>query len=188
MLPLVPQLATRLSLLGLGCRCLYEGVMIGVVRCGVVIRGELEGLGGSVLGRASQNPGLGSQAKGGGEFSLRTFLRYILNLVRFAWGTVHALTWLALLLQSTKHSPRIHQRAHMKMVLSHLGQSDKHFPAKSCLQSLLSFIKKIGDGGGILDDVISSGFVGFPFLSRLVVILAGAVSYGTVTFRKKLGF
>ena len=84
MLPLVPQLATRLSLLGLGCRCLYEGVMIGVVRCGVVIRGELEGLGGSVLGRASQNPGLGSQAKEEGEFSLQTFLRYFLNLVHFA--------------------------------------------------------------------------------------------------------
>ncbi len=38
----VPQLTTMLSLLGLGCRFLYGGVMIGVVRCGVVICGELE--------------------------------------------------------------------------------------------------------------------------------------------------
>ena len=58
--------------------------MIGVVRRGVVIRGELEGSGGSTLGRASQNPGLGSQAEDEGEFSLRTFSRYFLNSVRFA--------------------------------------------------------------------------------------------------------
>ena len=44
--------------------------MIGVVRRGVVIRGELEGLGGSVSGRTLQNPGMGSQAEGGEEFSL----------------------------------------------------------------------------------------------------------------------
>ncbi len=60
MLPSVPQLTTRLSLLGLGCRYLYGGVIIGVVRRGVVIRGELEESGGSALGRALQNPGLGS--------------------------------------------------------------------------------------------------------------------------------
>jgi hypothetical protein len=41
--------------------------MIGVVRGGVVIRGELDGSGGSALGRASRNPGLGSQAKEEGE-------------------------------------------------------------------------------------------------------------------------
>ena len=40
---LVPQLTTRLSLLGLGCRCVYGGVMIGVVPRGVVIPGELVG-------------------------------------------------------------------------------------------------------------------------------------------------
>jgi hypothetical protein len=72
MLPSVPQLTIRLLLLGLGCRCLYGGVMIGVVRCGVVIRGELKGLGDSASGRASQNPGLGSQAEEEGESSLRT--------------------------------------------------------------------------------------------------------------------
>ena len=46
------------------------GVMIGVVQRGVVIRGELEGSGGSALGWILQNPGLGSQAKEEGEFSM----------------------------------------------------------------------------------------------------------------------
>jgi hypothetical protein len=35
--------------------------MIGVVRRGVVIRGELEGSGGSASDRALQNPGLGCE-------------------------------------------------------------------------------------------------------------------------------
>ncbi len=46
------------------------GVMIGVVQRGVVIRGELEGSGGSASGWILQNPGLGSQAKEEGEFSM----------------------------------------------------------------------------------------------------------------------
>ena len=66
--------------------------MIRVVRRGVVIRGELEGSGGSALGQALQNPGLGSQTEEEGEFSLQTLSRYFLNSVRFAWGTVHAST------------------------------------------------------------------------------------------------
>ena len=85
MLPLIPQLTTRLLLLGLECGYLHEGVMIGVVRRGVVICGELERSDGSVSGQASQNPGLGSQAKEKGEFSLQTFLRYFLNSVHLAW-------------------------------------------------------------------------------------------------------
>ncbi len=78
--------------------------MIGVVRRGDVICGDLEGSGGSASDRASRNPGQGSQAEEEGELSQRTLSRYFLNSVHFAWGTAHAPTWLALLLQSTKHS------------------------------------------------------------------------------------
>ena len=53
--------------------------MLGVVRRGVVICGELEGLDGSVLGWALQNPGPRSQANEKGEFSLQMFLRYFLS-------------------------------------------------------------------------------------------------------------
>ena len=148
MLPSVPQLTMRLSLLG--CGCSHGGEMIGVVRRGDVIRRDLEGSGGTVLGRASRNPGLGSQAEEEGEFSLQTLSRYFLNSVRFAWGTAHAPTWLALLLQSTKHSPRMCQRAHMKKVSSHLGRSVEHFPAKSRLQSSLSFIRNSVMGAAFL--------------------------------------
>ncbi len=73
MLPLVPQLTTRLSLLGLGCRCLYGGVMIGVVQCGVVIHGELEGLGGSALGQALQNPNWGVRPRRRGSSPWKLF-------------------------------------------------------------------------------------------------------------------
>ena len=68
MLPSGPLLSTRLSLLG--CGCSNGGEMIGVVQRGDVIHGDLEGLGGSALGQALQNPGLGSQAEEEGEFSL----------------------------------------------------------------------------------------------------------------------
>ncbi len=50
--------------------------MIGMVRHGVVVRGELEESSSSTSGQASQNPGLGSQAKEEGEFSLRTLSIY----------------------------------------------------------------------------------------------------------------
>jgi hypothetical protein len=110
MLLSVPLLTTRLSLLG--CGCSNGGEMIGVVRRGDVICGDLEGLGGSASGRALRNPGLASQAEEEREFSLQTVSRYFLDSVRFAWGMAHAPTWLALLLQSMKHSPWMRQWAH----------------------------------------------------------------------------
>jgi hypothetical protein len=75
MLPLCPQRTTRWS--SLGIQMLWgEGLGIIGGQHGVVVSwmlGEL--LGGFSLGRASQNPGLGSQAEGRGLFSWQTFPR-----------------------------------------------------------------------------------------------------------------
>ncbi len=52
----------------------------------------------------------------------------------------------------------------MKVLLSHLGQSLVHFPAKIALPNLIILHEKFRDGGGIFDHVLFSDFVSLPLV------------------------
>ena len=114
------------------------------------------------LGIAKSRPGKSGRGQGGGVLPAN-FCDVSGELIALHWGGSACSNVACFVVAVAKHSPRIHQQAHMKTTESfHLGWSREHFPVKSCLQISSSFMRNLVMGAEFL--MMRSPLLSFRFL------------------------
>ena len=114
------------------------------------------------LGIAKSRPGKSGRGQGGGVLPAN-FCDVSGELIALHLGGSACSNVACFVVAVAKHSPRIHQQAHMKTTESfHLGWSREHFPVKSCLQISSSFMRNSVMGAEFL--MMRSPLLSFRFL------------------------